>query len=327
MADAPSIAELQALRERLGRTILRTAVMRCANLEAHLGGATRIIAKLEFLQHTGTFKARGALAVISSLDARQLAAGVTAVSAGNHAIATAFAASAAGTSARIVMIGTANPARVAACQRYGADLVFAEDVHEAFAVAEHIQKNEGRFFVHPFEGPEIAAGTGTVGLEICEQVDDFDAILVPVGGGGLLGGIANAVRQLRPGCEIIGVEPEGADSMHRSFAAAAPQAIERVTTIADSLGAPFALPYSYGLCRDNVDRLVLVDDDQLRMTMGLLFKEMKIAVEPACAATTAALLGPLCDSLQGKTVVLVFCGSNIDWDTFAAQAIFEDGQC
>jgi threonine dehydratase len=327
LPDGPSIDELRGLRERLGPQILRTPVMRCAKLEEHLGGDSRVIGKLEFLQHTGTFKARGALAVISSLNVEQRAAGVTAVSAGNHAIATAFAARAAGTSAKIVMIGTANPARVAECRRYGAELVFADDVHDAFAVAERIRADEGRFFVHPFEGREIAAGTGTIGLEICEQVEDFDAIVVPIGGGGLIAGIANAVRQLRPGCEIIGVEPEGADSMHRSFAAGEPQSIARVTTIADSLGAPFALPYSFGLCRANVDRLALVDDYQLRATMGLLFRDMKIAVEPACAATTAALLGPLRESLRGKTVVLVFCGSNIDWETFAAQVVFEEAIC
>ena len=327
MPDAPSIDELRALRKRLGSQIVRTPVLRCVKLEEHLGGETRVIGKLEFLQHTGTFKARGALAVISSLTAEQREAGVTAVSAGNHAIATAFAARAAGTSARIVMIGTANAARVAECRRYGAELVFADDAHEAFAVAERIQQDEGRFFVHPFEGREIAAGTGTVGLEICEQVEGFDAIVVPVGGGGLLGGIANAVRRLQPGCEIIGVEPEGADTMHRSFAADEPRPIEQVATIADSLGAPFALPYSFELCRDNVDRLALVDDHQLRVTMGLLFRDLKIAVEPACAATTAALLGPLRESLRGKTVVIVFCGSNIDWETFAAQAIFEEAAC
>ena len=112
--------------------------------------------------------------------------------------------------------------------------------------------------------------------------------------------------------------------MHRSFAAGEPRAIERVGTIADSLGAPFAMPYSFDLCQKNVDALQLVDDDQLRMAMGVLFQTMKLAVEPACAASTAALLGPLRESLRGQTVVLVFCGSNIDWDTFAAQISIED---
>ena len=130
-------------------------------------------------------------------------------------------------------------------------------------------------------------------------------------------------RKLRPAARIIGIEPEGADSMHRSFAAGAPQSIDKVRTIADSLGAPFAMPYSFELCRRNVDELVLIDDTQLKKAMRFLFTRMSIAVEPACAATTAALLGPLRSALRGKTVVPVFGGSNIDWDTFARQAEFE----
>ena len=125
------------------------------------------------------------------------------------------------------MIGSANPSRIASCRAYGAEVVLVDDAHRAFEEAERIQEEEGRFFVHPFEGPSIATGTGTVGLEICEQVRDFDALVVPIGGGGLIGGIANAVKQLRPDCEIIGVEPEGADSMHRSRAAGNPRALTR----------------------------------------------------------------------------------------------------
>jgi len=319
------IKEIRALREQLTEETVLTPVLRCAALETVIGGATEVHAKLEFLQRTGTFKARGALATLHGLSDEQLRAGVTAVSAGNHAIATAYAARTVGTTAKVVMISSANPARVASCRAFGAEVVFAKDVHEAFDVAERIQNEEGRFFVHPFEGPSVALGTGTVGLEICEQVPDFDALLVPIGGGGLIAGIANAVKQLRPDCEIIGIEPTGADSMHRSREAGEPQAIEKVSTIADSLGAPFAMPYSFALTEKNVDRLVLVDDDQLRRSMGFLFRAMKLAVEPACAASTAALLGPLRDELRGKRVVLVMCGSNIDWDTFEEQVIFDDG--
>jgi len=249
---------------------------------------------------------------------------VTAVSAGNHAIATAYAARALGTTAKVVMIGTANPLRIASCRAMGAEVVLVDDVHEAFDVAERIQAEEGRYFVHPFEGPKIALGTGTVGVEICEQVPDFDSLIVPIGGGGLIAGIANAVKQLRPDCEIIGVEPFGADSMYRSRQTGAAQSLETVSTIADSLGAPFAMPYSFALTEANVDRLVRVDDDELRRTMGFLFRTMKLAVEPACAASTAALLGPLRDDLRGNRVVVVMCGSNIDWDTFERQAIFDD---
>ncbi len=323
MVRGPSIADIETLRDALERDVYRTPLMHCAALEYLLQGNTTIYAKLEFLQRTGTFKARGALAVLKSLSAEQQRAGVTAVSAGNHAVATAFAAQAVGATAKIVMLSTANRVRVEACRSYAAELVFVDDIHQAFEVAEDIQRTEGRFFVHPFEGSEIVTGTGTAGLEICEQCDHMDAVVVPVGGGGLIAGIANAVKQLRPDCEVIGVEPEGADSMHRSFAAGEPRSIDKVGTIADSLGAPFAMPYSFSVCQQNVGNLVMVSDRQLREAMGVLYRAMKIAVEPACAASTAALLGPLRESLAGKTVVLVFCGSNIDWDTFASQAILE----
>jgi len=322
--EAPSIDEIRALRESLGTSIYQTPVVRCAEIEELLGGESEVYGKLEFLQRTGTFKARGALAVLSRLDAGQLEKGITAVSAGNHAIAAAYAARAAGTTAKIVMIGSANPSRVAACRDMGAEIVTVDDVHAAFEAAEEIQVNEGRQFVHPYEGPDVALGTGTLGLEIHEQCADFDAVVVTIGGGGLIGGVANALKQLRPDCEVIGVEPAGANSMHRSFAAGSPQGIEAVATIADSLGAPYALPYSFALCRRNVDRLSLVDDQQIRRAMGLLFRHMKIAVEPACAASTAALLGPLRESLRGKKTVLVFCGSNIDWETFSTQAIMNN---
>lgn len=322
--NRPSIETIRELRESLDGDIVRTPTIRCAGIEDLLDDGTKVYGKLEFLQRTGTFKARGALAVLRSLGRERLAAGVTAVSAGNHAIATAYAAKVYDTHAKVVMIGGANPARVAAAKSFGADVVMAPDAHSAFEMAEVIRKNEGRCYVHPFEGAEIAAGTGTIGLEVCEDCADFDAIVVPIGGGGLIAGLSAAIKQLRPTCEIIGVEPEGADSMHRSFAADEPRGIDRVRTIADSLGAPFAKPYSFALCRDNVDRLVKVADSELKQAMVYLLQCMKFAVEPACAASTAALLGPLRQSLSGKRVVLVFCGSNIDWATFQSQAILSD---
>lgn len=320
MTAKPTIDSVQQLRKDLAGCIVETPVARCAAIEDSLGGATEVWAKLEFLQQTGTFKARGALAVVLSLDDAQRGAGVTAVSAGNHAIATAYAAKVAGTSAKVVMLGSANPARVERCRSYGAEVLIVDDVHSAFSMAERIQREEGRYFVHPFEGEHTFRGTATMGLEICEQVADFDAIIIPIGGGGLCAGISSVVKQLRPDTKVFGVEPVGADSMHRSFASGKPESLERVNTIADSLGAPFALPMSFRLCKDNVDELVLVDDDALKSSMLFLFESMKIAVEPACAASTAALLGPLADKLRGAKVVLVMCGSNIDWKTFASNA-------
>lgn len=319
----PSIDDVRALRQTLGESIWTTPLTRCGGIELELDNGTAVWGKLEFLQRTGTFKARGALANLAALAPEQRQRGVTAVSAGNHAIATAFAAREVGSSAKVVMTGSANPFRIEACKAYGGEVVVVDDVHEAFEVAKRIETEEGRFFVHPFEGSAVATGTGTVGLEICEQLDAFDALIVPIGGGGLMAGIANAVKQLRPDVEIIGVEPRGANTMHLSFEAGEPRAIDRVRSIADSLGAPYAMPYSFELCRANVDRLVEVDDLELRRSMGFLFQRMKIAVEPACAASTATLMGPLREALAGKRVVLVFCGSNIDWATFSEQVIVE----
>lgn len=321
--SGPNIEEIRASRDRLSARILRTPVIRCRAIEALLANGTEVHAKLEFLQRTGTFKARGALATVADLDGAALRQGLTAVSAGNHAIATAFAAQAMGTTAKVVMVRTANPYRVEACRAFGAEVVLADDVHSAFDVAERIEVAEGRYFVHPFEGPSVALGTGGLGLEMCEQVPDFDALVVPVGGGGLIGGISNAVKQLRPDVEIIGVEPEGADTMHRSFASGKPEAIAKVRSIADSLGAPYAMPYSFALTKANVDRLAMISDRQMRQAMGLLFQAMSIAVEPACAASTAALLGPLRETLQGRRVLLVMCGSNIDWETFSKHVVID----
>ena len=320
VAVAPTVDELRQLQERLGGWLELTPVVRCRALEKRLGKEMEIHAKMEFLQLTGTFKPRGALATMLSLDKGQLKAGVTAVSAGNHAIATAFAAQTVGTTAKVVMMAHASPVRIDACRHYGAEIIFAPDVHAAFTVVEEIRENEGRYLVHPFEGPNVALGTGTVGLEICDQVCDFDVIVIPIGGGGLCGGISAAVKQINPACTVIGVEPEGADSMHRSFASGKPEALEQVNTIADSLGAPFAMQHSFELCRQNVDELVKVSDEQIKDAMGLLFRDMKIAIEPACAASTAALCGPLRGRFAGKKVVVVLCGSNIDWNTYENQA-------
>src|SRR5690606_6575631 len=170
---------------------------------------------------------------------------------------------------------TANAARVALCCAYGGEVILAEDTHHAFARVRQIEREESRTFIHPFEGERTVLGTATLGYEWCRQVEDLDAVIVPIGGGGLCAGIASAVKQMQPHCQVFGVEPEGADTMHRSFAAGSPQAIDRIDTIADSLGAPHAGEYAFALCRQYVDGLVKVDDDALRRAMGLLFAEMK----------------------------------------------------
>ena len=276
-----------------------------------------LVLKLELFQHTGSFKPRGALTVMRSLTPDALGRGVTAVSAGNHAAAVSFAAARLGSTAKVVMPKTANPARVALCRAWGGDVVLVSDVREAFAAAERIQTDEGRTFVHPFEGPLTALGTATLGLELVRQAGPLDAVVVPVGGGGLAAGVAAAVKLAAPGTTVYGVEPVGANSMTRSFTAGSPQQAGPITTIADSLAPPYSLPYSYGLCRQYLDDLVVVDDDMLCEALYQLFRGAKLAVEPAGAATTAAILGPLRDRLAGQRVGVIVCGANIDAASFA----------
>jgi threonine dehydratase len=315
----PELDAMRAAAERNRADILLTPIHRWRGIELteRLGAETEVVLKLELFQHTGSFKPRGALTVVNSLDDAALERGLTAVSAGNHAIAVAYAAARRGSHAKVVMLGTANPARIARCKHYGAEVILSTTGATAFALAQQLQDEEGRTFVHPFEGPLTALGTATLGLEFHEQAGPLDALIVPIGGGGLCAGVATAFKALQPGCRIYGVEPRGADTMHRSIAFGSPQKREDVATIADSLAPPYALPYSFALCRDHVDQFVLIDDEQIVDAMAVLFREMKLAVEPAGAAATAALFGPLRDELRGRRVGLIVCGANIDIEGYA----------
>jgi threonine dehydratase len=318
--QAPSLDEISSTREKLDPYIIETPVWHWRNQQISevVGPETQVFLKLELFQNTGTFKPRSAINVMLNLDNEALSKGVTAVSAGNHAIAVGYAAQVLGTSAKVVMPQYANPARVASCQSYGVEIVFVEDVIEAFDAVHRIEEEENRSFVHPFEGPFTTAGAATVGYEFCRQVSDLDAVIVAIGGGGLISGVATAVKYLQPDCRVYGVEPVGADTMHRSFASGKPEAIDKVDTIADSLGSPHAAPYSFSICKQFVDELVLVNDDQLRQAMLRMFEGTKLAVEPAGVASLAALCGPLREDLHGKRVGVLICGSNMDPATFAA---------
>lgn len=311
-ARAPTPAEIQAAHRRLSRHVRETPVWQWLGhrVGVRLPPGVNVQLKLELFQHTGSFKPRGALCVMQDLDEAARQRGVTAVSAGNHAMAVAWAARVVGTTAKVAMPNTADPSRIAACRALGAEVVLCDDIAGAFAAAQAIEQGEGRTFVHPFEGPRTALGTATLGYEMLRQTGQLDAVFVPIGGGGLCAGVAAAVKQLQPRCRVFGVEPQGADSMHRSFAAGSPQRIDRVATIADSLGAPYALPHSFALCRRFVDELVSIDDDELCRAMALLFADAKLAIEPAGAAAAAALL-QRAGSLAGQRVGLIVCGGNV----------------
>ena len=319
VSEPLTLEEIRDAAQALASRIRRTPVepLHGNEVEEEFGAETRAYLKLELFQLTGTFKARSALlnAIRLPGDARER--GVTAISAGNHAIAVAFAARELGLSAKVVMIASANPLRIERCKAYGAEVILAPDAHAGFATVERIAEEEGRALIHPFEGRTTALGTATLGQELCEQLPQLDAVIIPIGGGGLCAGVASAVKLLNPSCRVFGVEPFGADSMYRSFEAGEPRGIERVVTIADSLGAPYALPISFAFCRRNVDGLVRVSDEELREAMRFLLRNAKLAVEPAGAAATAAMLGPLRETLRGRRIALIVCGSNIDAASFA----------
>ena len=274
--------------------------------------------KFELLQAGGSFKTRGAFTNLLALDEAQRSAGVTCVSGGNHAVAVAYAAMRLGTSAKVVVFRSANPARIALCRQYGAEMVMAENATEAFEIVRRIEAEEGRYFVHPYNGYRTVLGTSTLGYEWATQTPDLDAVIVPIGGGGLAAGVSTALRLANPRIHVFGVEPDGSDAMGKSFAANHTVKLGHMHSIADSLMAPHTEQYSYELCRRHIDQLVTVTDNQLRSAMLTLFTQLKLAVEPACAAATAALLGPLRETLQGKRVGVLLCGTNIDPVSFAA---------
>lgn len=319
MAAPPSLSEIEGAADRLAPFLTRTPVLRWAGPAADqlFGAGTEVWLKLELFQVTGSFKPRGALNVAMSLDPAARANGFTAFSSGNHAAAVAYAAQTLGTTAKVVMLETANVARVENCRRYGGEVLFARDGMAAMEKVQQIVQDEGRALIHPYEGPFTSMGTATLGLEFATQAPPLDALVVAIGGGGLCSGVAPTVKTLLPGCEVLAVEPTGADSMYRSFRSGRPELTGPVSTIADSLSPPMMLPYSFDLCRQSVDELALVTDDELRRAMRVLFNELKLAVEPGGAAATAAALGPFRDRIAGKRVGIILCGSNIDLETLS----------
>lgn len=271
--------------------------------------------KLELFQQAGSFKARGAYLGIADLTPQQRTQGVVAASGGNHALGVAWAAKAAGVRAQITMPEYVDPERIAACRALGADLTLHPDMPAAFAAMERIAQT-GATLIHPFEAPHMVLGSATVAAEYLRQVPQIDTLVVPVGGGGLIAGMATAAKLIRPDIQIIGVEPIGADSIGQSISMGAPVTLDRIDTIADSLGAPFALPLTYGLAQANVDQMITLPDQSLLAGMEDLRRVLRLLAEPACAASLAAVKGPLRDQLAGRHVGIIACGSNIGLDRF-----------
>jgi len=277
---------------------------------------SEIYLKLECFQHSGTFKARGALSVTKQIIKENKKFGITAASAGNHAIAAAWAAQVEKLSAKVVMQTSANPFRISLAKTYGSEIIMKEGGMATFAEAERLMREENRTFIHPFDSVDTTLGAAGVGLELIEDYSDLDAVVVAVGGGGLISGVAAAVKLKNNNCKVYGVEPIGANSMGQSMQVGKPITLDSVNTIADSLAPPMALPFSYSVCKKFVDEFVTVTDNQICAGLTLFQEEGKLAVEPAAGAVLAGAIWPLRKKLTGKRIGLVICGANIDAQSY-----------
>jgi len=267
--------------------------------------------KCESMQRTGSFKARGALNAMMQLGAAEKARGVVTVSAGNHAQSLAWAASLVGADSIACMPEGASKSKVEATQGYGGkvELVPGERVN-AFTRANAIAA-EGKVMIHPFEDPRVAAGAGVVALEMLEQAPDLDAIVVPIGGGGLVAGVAVAAKAIKPGIRVIGVEPDGAATMKAAMDAGAPQTISP-KTVADGLAAPMVGAMTLEAVRRFVDALVLVSDYEILDALRQLMTYAKLVAEPAGAAAVAAVVAKKAKFKPGARVAAIVSGGNVD---------------
>ena len=273
--------------------------------------------KLESVQPVRSFKVRGALNKVLSLDPAGRAAGVITASAGNHGQGVACAARAFGIPATVHVPEGANPLKVQAMERLGAQVVFGgANYQEAFNHALDAQKRSGASLVHAYDDEQVIVGQGTIGVELLTQLDAFDTVVVPVGGGGLIAGIATYLKARRPEVRVIGVEPEGADAMTRSLAGGEPVRLEQVTTIADGLAASAPGRLTFEIARRCVDRMILVTETELLDAVRLFFEWEHLLAEPAGAAAMAAVMCHLKPE-PGERVVVLLSGANVSAEVMA----------
>ncbi len=298
-------------QQRLRGLVHRTPLIHSAALSAHLGAPTYL--KLECLQKTGSFKPRGAFNRMLELSQEERKRGVVAVSGGNHAQGVAYAARQLGVAATICMPQTTPRNYLDATRGYGADIVLCPDIRAAFARTADLQA-QGLALVHPFDDPFVAAGQGTVGLEILEDLPGATRVYVSIGGGGFIGGVATAIRTIKPDAKIIGVETRGADVMSQSLAAGKLVELSAITSIARTLGAPKASEFTYQLVRSLVEEVVVVDDAAAVRALFLILERTKQLTEPAAACCLAAAETQRDQFTAKDQVVLVLCGGNVSAD-------------
>jgi threonine dehydratase len=301
-----------AIGNRLHRTPLFTS-----KTLGHAAGA-RVYLKAELFQKTGSFKPRGLLAKLTSLSPEERSRGVITVSAGNAAAALAYGAALEAIDCLVVMWRGASEAKIAAVRAFGAAVdLEAAGPEEAFDRVADVTARTGRTFVHPFDDDVVIAGHGSLGLEIVEDRPDVETVVVPVGGGGLISGIAVAVKAARPHARVVGVEPDGSAALGKALAAGQPVRIVP-RSIADGLNAPFAGERCLAVCRDLVDAAITVSEDEIAAGFRFLYTRAKLAAEPAGAAAVAAVLAGKIPEMTASTVAVVVSGGNVAARTASA---------
>lgn len=305
-----SLADIQKAQKVLGDRVRHTPMKRSSSLSALTGAEFHL--KLENFQRTGSFKVRGALNKIHSLTAAERKRGVVAASAGNHAQGVAFAASLAGVASTIFMPAEASLAKVGATRAYGAEVVLVgKDYQESYEAAVAHQKKSGAVFVHAFDDPVVMAGQGTLGLEIVADVPKVDTVLVPIGGGGLISGVATALKGLNPKIRVIGVQAEGASTIAPSLEKGSPVSVASPETMADGIAVRHVGKLTWPIIRERVDKVVTVSESEIASAILFLLERSKAVVEGAGAVTLAAAMHKKID-LKGRTAVAVVSGGNID---------------
>jgi threonine dehydratase len=327
LKDVISLADIRAARERIGSSIRVTPAPYSENLAREAGNALYL--KLENLNVTGSFKERGALNRLLLMTGAERARGVIAASAGNHAQGIAYHASRLGIRAEICMPVFTPIVKVNATRQWGAQVILhGSDFDEALAEARRRSKSEGLLFIHAFDDEGVAAGQGTIGLELLEQIPDLDAVIVAVGGGGLIGGIGCAIKETNPKVRVIGVQTEALPSMQAALTAHQPVLMPPVPTIADGIAVRQAGRITLELVQKYVDDIVTVDEEETATAILRLLESQKILAEGAGAVGVAALLRRK-TNLERKTVAVVIGGGNIDVTLLSRiieRALVKDGR-
>jgi len=309
-----SLSDVEAAHERVAETARHTPLEHSHTFSEMTGADVHL--KLETFQRTGAFKIRGATNRIATLDEAQREAGVVTASAGNHAQGVALAASRMGVDATVVMPEDAPIAKVKATRSYGAEVqLHGVDYAEAEARAHEIERQEGRYYLHAFDDPEVIAGQGTIGLEILADLPEVETVIVPIGGGGLISGIATAIEERDPDTRVVGVQAEGAASVADSLQKGERVARDAVDTIADGIATRSVGELPFEIIQERVDEVVTVTDDEIAVALTLLLERHKTLVEGAGAVALAALLSGAIEYRTDETVVPALCGGNIDMNT------------